>query len=179
MNDYKNFCEHSVCPEPTGKLRLTQTLLIVLYTVFTLAYLWILGLNFKAWALIVLLPFLLYAMIKMTWRYTVVEYDFAIEAGELTVAHIYAGSSRRLKARVYVPEMTLIAPYNRDSQRMLSAPDIVSVKDFSIKKGSETAWVCIYPDRAGGKKRAIIVETNEEMQRILRLCNPSAVVRTH
>lgn len=177
MNDYKNFCEYSVRPEPTGKLMLTKALLILFYTVFTLVYLWILGLNFKAWALIIMLPFLLYAIIKITWRFTMVEYDFAIEAGELTVASIYAGSSRRLKARVYVPEMTLITPY-LGNERALSAHDIVSVKDFSVKKGSETAWICVYPDRAGGRKRALIIETNDEMQRILRLCNPSAVVRT-
>lgn len=179
MNDYKNFCEYSVCPEKTGKLILARVLLMIFYVAFTLAYLWIFALNFKAFAIVILLPFIMYAIIKLTWRLTVVEYDFAIEAGELTVAKIYAGSARRVKARAYVPDMTLIAPKSKDSERVLSASDIVSVKDFSAQRDSETAFVCVYPDRSGGKKRALVIETNEEMQRVLRLCNPSAFVRTH
>ncbi len=178
MSDYKNFCEYSVCPAKTGKLILARVLLMIFYVAFTLVYLWVFALNFRAFAIAMLLPFIMYAIIKLTWRLTVVEYDFAIEAGELTVAKIYAGSARRVKARAYIPDMTLIAPKNKDSQRVLSASDIVSVKDFSAHEDSETAFVCVYPDRAG-KKLALIIETNEEMRRILHLCNPSAFVRTH
>ncbi len=176
MNDYKNFCEYSVRPEPTGKIMLGKTLLMAVYILFCAVYLIIFALNFRAWALVALLPFIMYAIIKITWRFTVVEYDFAIEAGELTVAKIYAGSSRRVKARANVPEMTLIAPYNENA-RVLSSPDIISVKDFSAKKGSGSAWICVYPERSGSKKRALIIETNDEMLRVLRLCNPSAIQR--
>ena len=177
MNDYKNFCEYSTRPEITGKTVLIKALLLILYTLFCLVYLWIFGLNFRAWALIIMLPFIMYAIIKITWRRTDVQYEFLIEAGELSIAKIYGNSSRRVKAKAYIPEMTLIAPYAGEGERALSARDIVSVKNYAASKNSEGAWVCVYPDRDKGKKHALIIETNEEMRRILHLCNPSATVR--
>lgn len=126
------------------------------------------------WYLLILLPFIMYAIINLTWRRVRVEYEFSIAAGELTIAKIFDGRSRRVKLTLTIADMTLITPLNSSTRRQLEAPDITSVRDYSISADSESAWLTISPDRASGKKRAVIIETNAEMQRIMRLCNPSA-----
>lgn len=173
MNDYKNFTEYVVRLEPTTKNTLARVMLICAYSIFSAVYLFIFWLVLEGLALVILLPFLLFAIVKLTWRFTCVEYEYAIEAGELTVAAIYGGSTRRVKCRVYLPEATLIAPYDAAREQMLATGDISRVKCFA-NEGSESAYVCVYPDRKHGKKYALIFETNAEAQRILRLCNPVA-----
>ena len=173
MNDYKNFCEYVVRPQTTPGMKAAKALLLTGYTVFTLLYLWIFGLNLRSWAMLILLPFILFAIIRVTWRYTAVEYEFAIEAGELTVSAIYSGSARRTRIRASVPDMTVIAPYNEQSARWTEAPDIIETKIFADADSAE-AYLCVSPDKEKGKKRAVVIETNEEMRRILRLCNPAA-----
>lgn len=179
MNDYKNFCEYTVHPVLSGKLILIRVLLLTFYTLFTLVYLWIFGLNLRALALLIMLPFIMYAIIKLTWRRTDIQYEFLIEAGELSVAKIYGNAVRRQKVRVNIPDMTLIAPYTRERAGILNASNIAGVKNFSACPDSDDAWICVYPDRERGKKRVLIIETDDEMRRVLRLCNPSAVVRDH
>lgn len=170
MNDYKNFCEYTVKPRPTAKTQVVRGLLIAMYSVFTLLYLWLFWLNFKSWALLILLPFLMFAIIRVTWRLVNIEYEFAIEVGELKIAVIYGSANRRTKRRLNIPDMTLIAPYRAD---LVAAPDIIETVSFA-EPDSENAYVCVYPDKKSGKKKAVIIETTEESRRILRLCNPSA-----
>ncbi len=172
MNDYKNFCEYVTHPKPTGGNKLTRVLLIILYTLFSAAYIYVFWLNLQLWAMIILLPFLMYAIIRLTWKYVNVEYEYAIEAGELSISAIYSGSSRRLKRRAQIPEMTLIAPYREDTEGYLRAPDIIEVKWYA-DEDSEAAYICVCPDQSSGKKRAIVIETTEEARRILHLCNPT------
>lgn len=173
MNDYKNFTEYVVRPEDTAKTKLLRVFLICAYTIFSAVYLFVFWAILEGIALVLLLPFLLFAIYKLTWRFTRVEYEYAIEAGELTVAAIYGGATRRVKCRVYLPEATLIVPYDSTREQMLAKNDISEVKRFA-NEDSESAYVCVYPDAKHGKKCALIFETNAEAQRILRLCNPVA-----
>ena len=170
MNDYKNFCEYVVKPEPDAKNKLCRVLIMTALSVFTAAYILLFWVNFKSWALLILLPFILYAMFRLTWRFVDYEYEYAIEAGELTVAKIYGGVSRRTKFRAEIADMTLIAPVETE-KGLSERRDIESVKDFSTE---ESAYVCIVSEPKTSKKRAVIIDTNEELLRILRLGNPTA-----
>ena len=172
MNDYKNFCEYVIVPEPTGRIRLIKALLMSFYTLFSLVYIFIFWILLQMWTLLILLPFLLYAIYRLTWKFVNVEYDVAIEAGELTVAAVYGGVSRRVKCRAYVPDMTLVAPYSQSSHA-LEARDIASVRRFTEKGEGDMTYVCIYPDVKRGKKHAVIIDATDELLRIMRICNPS------
>ena len=179
MNDYKNFCEYVAVPEITLKRLLVRVVLIIFYTVFTAVYTFAFWLMLGLWELMILLPFIMLALIRLTWKYTIVEYEYSIEAGELRVAAIYNGTSRRTKLRVNIPEMTLIAPYDNVSLNTIERGDVDDVKYYASSKDSESAYVCIYPDKKRGKKRAAIIETTPEAQRILRLCNSTAFTSFH
>lgn len=179
MNDYRNFTEYVVKPEMTAKTKLLRVFLICAYTLFSTVYLWIFWLNFRALALLIMLPFLLFAIVKLTWRFTSVEYEFLIEAGELTVAVIYGGATRRVRCRIELPKATLIAQYDIERARMLDRGDIENVKRFTARDNSDSAYVCIYPEKKGSKKSALIFDTTPEAQRIMRICNPHAFVSSY
>lgn len=179
MNDYKNFCEYTVRPKLTSSRKLARVLLIALYTVLVTVYTVIFWLMLGLWTLMILLPFIMYAIIKFTWKFTDVEYEYAMEAGELSVAYIYSGIARHVKCRADITEMTLITPYNEHSMHMLDKNDILEVKYYIASEESEDAYMCVLPDKKRGKKRAVIIETTPEARRILRLCNPSAFVASH
>lgn len=178
MNDYKNFYEYAYKPESGAKITLLKVGLISLYTVFTLVYLFIFGVLITATALLVLFPFLLFAIIKFSYKYTDREYEILVEAGEMTVAVIYGSVRRRTKKEISLPEATLIARYTDSRKAMVTGGNIAEVSDFSGKADSEENFIVVYPDSKHGKKNAIIIETDEELRRVLRICNPSAFERS-
>ncbi len=177
MNDYKNFCEYSYVPESGARLKVAQIGLVCLYTAFTLLYLIIFWGLFRALALVIMLPFILLAIIKVTWKYTDKEYEILVEAGEMTVAAIYGGVTRRVKKRIYIPEMTLIAKYTESRVAMVKGGGVSEVSNYGGSTDGENSFVCVYPDTKQGKKCAVIIDTNDELRRILRLCNPAAFQR--
>lgn len=178
MNDYKNFCEYSFIPENNSKQKIVKIALCCLYTVFAFVYLFIFGVILKSLALIILLPFLVFALVKVTWKYVNKEYEILVEAGEMTVAVIYGASKRRTKKRIYIPDMTLIEKYNERHDAMINSGKISDVESYIISPESSWLWICVYPDVKRGKKHAVIIDTNEELIRILRLCNPVAFVKS-
>ncbi len=169
MNDYKNFCEYVTKPKPTSAMIVIKSLLIMMYALFGMLYLWFFCLNLRSLAMLILFPFLMFAMIRVTWRLVQIEYEFAVEAGELKVAVILGGAARRTKCRVQISDMSLIAP---EATANVKVDDFTECRRYA-DEGSENAYLCVFPDKAAGKKRAIVIETNEEMRRILRLGNPS------
>ncbi|MBQ8509787.1 MAG: hypothetical protein IJ493_07770 [Clostridia bacterium] len=177
MNDYKNFCEYAVRPEPDGKMQLLRVLLIAAYTLFTLVYITLFWVIAGAWVMLILLPFLMYAIFTLTWRFTRVEYEYSIEAGVLRVAKIYDGRSRRTKLTLELSDLTSAAPCTEPSPAALNARDITRTDDYRTSPQSEEGWLCVFADRKTGRKRALLLDCNAEMIRIMRLCNPSAVAR--
>lgn len=173
MNEHKSFTEYVVRPSDTPKIRFWRVALITIYTVFSAAYLFVFGLLFHAIALVVLYPFLLYALIKLTWRFVRVEYEYAIEAGMLTVAAIYGGATRRVKCRVELSDATLIAPYDESRKNILYKEKISEVKRYAEPE-SGSAFVCIYEDKKHERRCAVIFEVTDEAKRLLRLANPGA-----
>lgn len=171
MNDYKNFCEYVIRPEQGSKIKFTKALLLIFYTLFCAAYIFLFWVLLGLWTLLILLPFLFFAIYKLTWRFVNVEYDVALEAGELTVAAVYGGASRRVKCRAYVLDMTLAAPYSYGA-RALEASDICEVRGFTSSGHGEDTWVFVYPDKKRGKKHALVLDTTPELIRAMRICNP-------
>ena len=169
MNDYRNFCEFAKKPDDSAKVRTLRIALMSVYTVVTLAYIVFFYIILRQWQLLLLLPFIMYALIALTWRFTKPEYEYSIEAGELTVAVIYGGRSRRVKCTADLTKATRVSEFQPG---LANSRDVSEVKDFSA--GGEV-WCVFMPDD-NGKKRLIVISVNDEMKRIMKLCNPSAVV---
>lgn len=172
MNDGKIFCEHTVRVKNKARLNILRIVLAAAYTLITLAYVVFFYLMLRQWQLLLLLPFIMYALISLTWRFTMPEYEYSVEAGVLTIAVIYGGRTRRVRFTAELSEATRISKCDR---RALESRDIVSIKDLSVSGDGDSVWCAVFPDKSSGKKNAVIFETNEALQRALRLSNPSAM----
>lgn len=168
MNEYRNFCEFTKKPEKQPTF--TKVILMTLYTLLTAGYVIFFWMMLRQWQLLLLLPFIMYAVIVLTWRYTKPEYEYSVEAGALTISVIYGGRTRRVRFTGDLTSATRISTYD---ERVGSARDILGVKDFSA--GGEV-WCGVFPDGNSGKKLVIVFSVNDEMKRALKICNPQAVV---
>ncbi len=168
LNDYRNFCEFVKKPEkPRIKLRIA---LVLGYTLITLAYVVFFYIMLRQWQLLILLPFIMYAVIALTWKFTEPEYEYSIEAGTLTVSIIYGGKTRRVRASI---DLTKALRISRYESGLTASREISSVKDLSA---DGEVWCIMLPDGERGRKNAILISVNDEMKRIMKLCNQSATI---
>lgn len=176
MNEHKSFCEYIVTPETGAKGMLLRVVLMLIYALVAAGYTFFFWILLRQWQPLILLPFIIYALINITWRFVMVEYEFAVEAGELTVAEIYGKKTRRKRFSADISEFTVIRPLDSDSGKLADAPD-TELLDFSARPDSEDRMICVLPEKRTGKKKAVIIETDEDMRRLMRLANPSAFSR--
>ena len=176
MNEHKSFCEYIVTPETGAKGMLLRVVLMLIYALVAAGYTFFFWILLRQWQPLILLPFIIYALINITWRFVMVEYEFAVEAGELTVAEIYGKKTRRKKFSADISDFTVIRPLDSESRKLADAPD-TELLDFSAHPDSEDRMICVLPEKKPGKKKAVIIETDEDMRRLMRLSNPSAFSR--
>jgi len=174
MSENKNYCEYIYRPEKTAKMTAARIALLAMYTVFCTLYILLFWLTVQSLALLILLPFLMFAMIRMTWRLVNTEYEVSVEAGELAVAVIYGKAGRKTKFRFTIREMMAIVPYDKEHAHIFEAKNITDTKLYGKSLGSENALVCICPDIKKSAVIAVVFEADDEVKRLLRLSNPSA-----
>ena len=176
MNEHKSFCEYVVTPVTGTRGMLLKVVLMVVYALVAAGYTFFFWILLGQWQPLILLPFIIYALINLTWRFTMVELEFDVEAGELTVAKIYGKKTRRKKFSADISEFSVIRPLDDSSRKLGEAPD-TELLDFSASPDSEDRMICVLPEKRTGKKKAVIIETDEDMRRLMRLSNPSAFAR--
>ncbi len=174
MSEIKNYCELIYKPAPSAKKSLGKAMLIAVYSLFILLYLFLFWFTVKSYALIILLPFIMFAMIRVTWRLVNTEYEISLEAGEIKFSVIYGKAGRKTKFRYDVREMSVIAPYDDDHAHLFEQNDITDTKlFFGISEGL-TAYACVCPDIKKSTKTLAVFMCSDEMKKLLRLSNPSA-----
>lgn len=167
MNEYRNFCEFSKTAENTPKLKMLRVILMAFYTLFTLAYFIFFYLVLGQWQLLILLPFIIYAMIAFGWKFTKPEYEYSVVSGELTIAVIYGGKSRKVKFTGDLGKATRISEYNGAA----ISRDNSNVKDFGA--GGEV-WCAVF--QGEGQKTVVIFSVNDKLKRALKIANPTATL---
>lgn len=168
MNEYRNFCEFSKKNDDSPRSKTLRIVLMSVYTVFTLVYVVLFYLMLKQWQLLILLPFILYGLIALTWHFTKPEYEYSIAGGELSISVIYGGRSRKIKFSGDLTKATRISAFERN---IADSRDIASVKDYSA--GGEV-WSAVFPE--DGRKMLVVFSVDDRMKHALKICNPSAVV---
>ena len=177
MNEHKTFCELIVTPAKTAGTRALEAALMLVYALITAGYFFLFYIMLGQWQPLILLPFIVFGLIRLTWRFTRVEYEIAVEAGALTVAKIYDKRSRRKKFSADIADFSLIRPLDADAKRVFNGADITERLDFSASPESPDAMLIVYPEKKTGRKTALVIETNDEVRRLLRLSNPGAFAR--
>lgn len=149
---------------------------IIAYIVF-FAGTTVLLLGFRApTVLLVLPPLVTLALIGMTWRYLSVEYEYSMTGGEMTLARIFGGRSRRVLARLDIRNLVAVAPFDGEyiERAKRYAPE--ETLDFTTDLQSPTVYYALYETEK--KRRGILYfEATDRALGILRYYNPTAVTR--
>lgn len=172
MNDYKNHHDYVVRPNPSMKIKLIGFLLMFFYTALTFGYIFLFWIKLGQWQPLILLPFIIIALINLTWKYVRVEYEFSAEVGVLTISEIYDGRSRRQKLALEVSEIEEAGRCDESARERLSARGLERIRDFSQSPDSAGAWYAVWRDK-NNVRQAVIFESDDELLRLLRLWNPS------
>ena len=153
MNEHKSFCEYIVTPETGAKGMLLRVVLMLIYALVAAGYTFFFWILLGQWQPLILLPFIIYALINITWRFVMVEYEFAVEAGELTVAKIYGKKTRRKRFSADISDFTVIRPLDSDSRKLADAPDteLLDLSGTSGQRGPDAYAFC--RRRGPGRRR--------------------------
>lgn len=154
------------------KIKLIGFLLMFFYTALTFGYIFLFWIKLGQWQPLILLPFIIIALINLTWKYVRVEYEFTAEVGVLTISEIYDGRSRRQKLALEVSEIEEAGRFNDYERERLNQRGLEKIRDFSQSPDSAGAWYAVWRDK-NNEHQAVIFESDDELLRLLRLWNPS------
>ena len=113
MNEMQSY-ERLIRRKVTGIHVLQRLGLIVLYLLwlsiwFVVAVRWILNAPLIAFAILSTV-----LLVILTWRYTLVEFEYEIIGGTFYLSKIYAKSRRKALLEIELSDAVLIAPYTED-----------------------------------------------------------------
>ena len=159
----------SILPKPDKKLKTRKLLLILLYVVYVglwgvaLAVLQTYAMYIAALSLVSLL-----ILIFFTWRYAKVEYELTVHMGQLGVAVIYGGLTRKDLFSCRVQDLQTVAPYETEAQKA-EADGFAADKRYVMVSGAtdKPVWYAIYAP-ADGEKTVLVFDTEEKLRKMLR-----------
>lgn len=172
-----NYVEYSVECKSEGKLKLRKLWLILAYIGFVVLYVVLFVVLTKIVPLIAILPLLLWILIFFTWRYTQVEYEYAILQGAFNFSVIYGNRTRKELLEVKIKDMTTIAPYEGEMIARTEAPDIKHLYSFISSKSSPDIYAAIWQDEEGEKSALLFEATNKTLKICKFYNNPATVVK--
>ena len=167
-----NYFEYNVEKKPDGKTKLQRVGIILLDIVLAIAVLAIspaglvpimfcgLGLLFA------ILTFFLY-------KRTQIEYEYEINAGELTMAKIYGGRSRKTLFSQKISSFELIAPYTEEKFKEATRNAEIKVYNCTASPDAMDMFFGIFKDEIGSKC-AVILQAPKKAVSIFRFYNSSA-----
>ena len=115
-------------------------------------------------------------LIRCTWKYTQVEWEYTLLDGILILDKIYGKKTRRSVFEGELKQAVLIAPYTEDFMR--KAEEKLSVKktiDATASEDTEDGWFLLFEEEGDGL--IVLLEADETMVRIFRQYNARATAR--
>lgn len=115
-------------------------------------------------------------LVRLTWKYTQVEFEYALLDGVLVIDKIYGKKTRRAVFEGELKHALLIAPYTEDFLRKAKElrPLNKSI-DATSSENAENVWFLLFEKDESGL--LILVEADETMLRIFRHYNARATAR--
>ena len=153
-----------------------KILMIVIYVL--IAFVGLLALikfGFKP-QIIVLIPLLLVAIVKLTWRYTQTEYEYSFLAGTATVSKIFGNSSRRTVVEFEIRSILSLSAHDSRNTSKISADSEKKVLIAIPHKGCVNPCMCVFEDDKK-KKTYLIIDCDEMTAKIFKFFAPSATDR--
>ena len=176
MNDNLNY-EKIVKKHIRGGLLLLRISLIAAYVIFaaigfTLTFLLAKG----SPALILLVGALDSVLILLTWKFTNVEFEYAVLSGYFFVSKIYGKSRRKELFEEDLSRAVMIAPYNEKYAKNANESKPDKIIEAISSQDAENVWFALFESTE--KERVLIFfEADQRALKAFRHANPRCVAR--
>ncbi len=163
----------SIQPKLQGKLLRNRILMIALYVAYVIGLIVLMAV-LQTYVVYVMCfsALTIWMLIFFTWRYVSVEYEFSIHAGELQIASIYGGLSRRDIFSCRVQELKVIAPWDEAGKQAAEAAGIS--RRILLVSGEDKPGIYYAIHGEGAGQTLLVFETCEKSRHLLRYHNKEA-----
>lgn len=169
--------EVTVAEAKSKKLALKKLLLLCAYVVYAVGLL-LLGSTTKLiLPLLALIPITLWIIVFFTWRYTQVQYEYSLFAGEMTVSRILGDRFRKVLVKVRITELASVLPCGEDAADAIARFAAEDTVFAASAENAEGLYVALWKDSESGKKRQLFFEPDERAVKILRYYNAAAMTQ--
>lgn len=171
-----NYAEFSVTPKPDKKIKLARFLLVLLYTVFSVAYCTVFLVIWQLAPVVAMLPLLVLVLWILTWKHTKIEYTYIVEKGQLHIYRINGYGRGKEVFSVKVSDNLGIIPANdEDAKELLEGCG--NITDYSIGPSSEDRYVAVFAK--DGQKAAFYFTAATKLLSVLRYYGGERVLVTY
>ncbi len=167
-----NYFEYNVEKKPDGKTRLQRIGIVIIDIVLAIG---ILAISPAGLVPIMFCGFgLLFAILTFfLYKRTQVEYEYEINSGELTMAKIYGGRSRKNLFSQKISAFEIIAPYTEDKLKEATRGTEAKIYNCTSSPDALDMYFGIFKDESGNKC-AVILQAPKKAVSIFRFYNSSA-----
>ena len=171
-SDDERYVAMSIKPTPDKRIKRRKAFLILAYSLLVAAWGILLGVwQIYAVYLATFSVLSLFIFIFFTWRFTKIEYEIAIDHGELKLTIIYGELTRKELFSCRVKELSKIASYSGDGKIAANQFQAKKVYNCAFSKNSESA---LYATYEGKKKVLFIFEAEEKVRKMMKYYNSTA-----
>lgn len=173
MNNAQSY-EKIVKASVTGKRLALRISVILSYLALAVVFLLFALNNLNFFAVILVMgAIVIFGVVRFTWKYLQLEFEYSFSYGVLSVAKIYGKRTRRQVAEGEIKSLLMIAPATEEN---IASADRLEPEERVIAVSSESAeniWLALTGDK-DEKRVLIFFEADERSLGILRAANPYA-----
>ena len=115
----------------------------------------------------------LFGVVKLTWKYLYLEYEYSFSCGTLCVSKIYGKRTRKQIIEADIKSLIMIAPATQENiekaEHLDAEERVMAVSD----ENAENIWIALSGD-INEKRTLVFFEADERSLGILKLGNPYA-----
>lgn len=173
MNSTQTY-EKIVKADNTGKRLALKISVILSYIALAVIFL-LFALNNPSFLVVILAmgALVVFGVIKFTWKYLQLEYEYSFSYGTLSVSKIYGKRTRRQVAEGEIKSLLMVAPATEENiekaERLEAEERVLAVSS----ERAENIWLALTGDK-DEKRVLIFFEADERSLGILKSVNPYA-----
>ncbi len=165
--------EYTVEQKCEGKWKWKRMGLLVLYVLYPLALIFVVGSGAAALAapLLCFIPLSLWAIVFLTWRYIKVSYQYMITSGKLCFAKQYGARTKKIQFEVAIKDAFLIAPMGirEYSERLELFAPTVTYNGVSSAKAKNQYYLAF--ENKDGKHCVFFFEATDKALELFSMYN--------
>ncbi len=170
-----NYAEFTIARKPDKQIKTQRALFVLLYVLFTAAYI-VFATITNLVMIIAILPLFVLMLWFFTWKLTKIEYTYVVYQGQL---HVYKNNGYNKAKEVFhakLGEVEGVYPVS-DEDYAKYAEACEAVIDYSIGKNTEDRYFAIFS--VNGKKTAVYFTAATKLLTALRYYGGENVIVTY